>query len=178
MQGNQLPQCSPPHLYGETTVTLTPGGIVRGPLVMSPYQTWDPDGDEVTVHWGDLSPVYAQQISLFLGSLVMLYWPDAADEHCRAVRKKDVLVDQFTITLRDTCGAETEVPVTVVIRVNDKVPPTIFRPAQSRTVECDGAGDGRPNLQDYRLFSTELPLRGRTRVSAARWGKMAVGAKG
>jgi len=104
---NQPPQASPPYLRGETTVTLTPGGVVHGPVVMSIPRIWDPDGDAVYVHWGDLPPMYAQQIGLFLGSLVMMYWPDAADAHCRAVRDRDVIVDEFTVTLRDACGAET-----------------------------------------------------------------------
>ncbi|MGQ9700020.1 MAG: hypothetical protein ACUVQS_03010 [Candidatus Bipolaricaulaceae bacterium] len=63
-----------------------------------------------------------------------MYFPDAADEYCRAVREKDVTVDEFTVTPRDTCGVKTEVPVTVVIRVEDKVLSTILRPAQSLRV--------------------------------------------
>ncbi|MGC9018386.1 MAG: Ig-like domain-containing protein, partial [Candidatus Bipolaricaulaceae bacterium] len=41
----------------------------------------------------------------------------------------------------DSCGATTEVPVTIRIRVVDKVPPSIVYPARDETVECDGQGN-------------------------------------
>jgi len=52
--GNRPPQASPPHLRGETTVRLTPGGAVRGPVAYSRIEISDPDGDQVFADWGDL----------------------------------------------------------------------------------------------------------------------------
>jgi len=38
---------------------------------------------------------------------VMMYESGGtADAYCRAVRERDVIVDEFTVTLRDACGAE------------------------------------------------------------------------
>jgi hypothetical protein len=101
----------------------------------------DPDGDQVFVEVPGVPPMYASQLSAFLGSLVAMYWPDAADGFCQAVRDRDVIVDEFTVTLRDACGATTEVPATVTINVVDKVPPNMVYPARDRTVECDGQGN-------------------------------------
>jgi len=82
-------------------------------------------------------------LSAFLGSLVALYTPGGLTEEdlCRAVRERDVYVDEFSLTLQDKCGATTKIPAIVTIRVEDKVPPKIVYPAQNRTVECDGQGN-------------------------------------
>jgi hypothetical protein len=141
VRGNEPPQASPPYLRGETTVILTPAGAVYGPVVMTVPRIWDPDGDVVYVEGYGLPPAYAASVSLFLGSLVAVYWPDAADGFCRAVRERDAIVDEFTVILRDACGARTEIPATVTIKVEDKVPPNLVYPARDRTVECDGQGN-------------------------------------
>ncbi|MEN3010658.1 MAG: hypothetical protein ABDI20_06805, partial [Candidatus Bipolaricaulaceae bacterium] len=65
-----------------------------------------------------------------------------------AVRTKDVLQERFSLVLRDACGARTEVPVRVTIKVKDEIPPRIDTPAQDKTVECDGRG----NVEDFQAW--------------------------
>ncbi|MGQ9700765.1 MAG: hypothetical protein ACUVQS_06920 [Candidatus Bipolaricaulaceae bacterium] len=42
VRGNGAPQCFPSHPYGETTVTLTPSGVVKGPPTRGRVEIWDP----------------------------------------------------------------------------------------------------------------------------------------
>ncbi|QAA77095.1 MAG: hypothetical protein BIP78_1329 [Candidatus Bipolaricaulis sibiricus] len=137
--GNRPPAASLPYLQGETTVTLTPTGVVRTPVVFQPINVWDPDGDLFTIKGYGTPPIYAENFGAFLGSLVALYTPGRLTEEdlCRAVRERDVYVDEFSLTLQDKCGAETEIPARVVIHVEDKVPPEIVYPARHLTVECN-----------------------------------------
>ncbi|MEN3009953.1 MAG: hypothetical protein ABDI20_03045, partial [Candidatus Bipolaricaulaceae bacterium] len=148
--GNRPPQASPPELRGETTVALTPGGLVRRPVVFQPIAISDPDGDPVVLEGYGIPPTYAANLSAFLGSLVAMYTPGSLTEEalCAAVRNRDVFVDTFSLTLRDACGARTEVPVRVTIKVEDKIPPKIITPARDKVVECDGKG----NVEDFQAW--------------------------
>jgi len=141
--GNRPPLARLPELRGETTVTLTPQGIIRSPVAMRIPEVWDPDGDHIFVEAPGIPPQYATSLSAFLGSLVALYFEGGAagDELCRAVREGDVLVDTFTVIPGDACGAATETPAIMQIQVVDKVLPSILIPAQDRTAKCDGCGN-------------------------------------
>ncbi len=78
--GNQPPQASLFYLKGETTVVLTPTGVVRTPVVFQPIKILDPDGDPVTVEGDGLPPTYVGSLSVFLGSLWALYTPGSLTE--------------------------------------------------------------------------------------------------
>ncbi len=141
--GNRPPQCSPELLKGTTTVRLTPTGVMRGMVVLEPYRIWDPDEDEVVFEEIGVSPQFASSLSFILGSLSLGYETGGGwilPDYCRALREGDVLEDYFTIKLRDSCGAETEVPVVVRITVVDEITPQIASPARDKVVECDGQG--------------------------------------
>ncbi|MGC9019560.1 MAG: hypothetical protein ACP5LJ_07720, partial [Candidatus Bipolaricaulaceae bacterium] len=56
--GNQPPQARPPELRGETTVTLTPTGVVFSPVVVR-GEVFDPDGDQLFVKAPGIPPQYA-----------------------------------------------------------------------------------------------------------------------
>jgi len=128
-------------LQGEATVTLYPDRVQVSPVVLR-GEVFDPDGDPVFVEAPGIPPRFASNLSTFLGSLISVYFPyPESEEACRAVREKDVIEDFYTIILRDSCGATTEVPVKVRISVVDKAPPRIVYPARDRTVECDGSGN-------------------------------------
>jgi hypothetical protein len=138
--GNRPPQVRG-ELQGEATVTLYPDRVQVSPVVLR-GEVFDPDGDPVFVEAPGIPPQFASNLSTFLGSLISVYFPyPESEEACRAVREKDVIEDFYTIILRDSCGATTEVPVKVRISVVDKAPPRIVYPARDRTVECDGSGN-------------------------------------
>ncbi|MGC8962515.1 MAG: hypothetical protein ACP5LK_00925 [Candidatus Bipolaricaulaceae bacterium] len=60
--GNRAPLASPIPLVGETTVTLTPTGVVMGPVVVR-GEVLDPDGDQVFVEAPGMPPQYAGSLS-------------------------------------------------------------------------------------------------------------------
>ncbi|MEN3010521.1 MAG: hypothetical protein ABDI20_06035, partial [Candidatus Bipolaricaulaceae bacterium] len=86
--GNRPPVATPPFLHGETTLALTPGGIVRGPVVFQPISISDPDGDPVHIEGYGIPPTYVANLSAFLASLVAMYIPGGLTEEdlCAAVR--------------------------------------------------------------------------------------------
>ena len=148
---NQPPKASPTQLQGEVAVTLTLEGVKYTPAVFKATVS-DRDGDPVMFGGYGSSPRYAANLSAVLGSgfLWVEYTPGGLTDEdlCYSVREKDVLSDEFSLILRDACGATTEVPVTVTLRVVDKIPPKIVYPAQSKTVECDGQG----NVQEFQAW--------------------------
>jgi len=141
--GNQPPVVDSVRLEGTVTVTLTPTGAELSPAVMN-VKIADPDEDNVYVAGHDSPPIYAANLTLARGSLTVTYWP-RLDDHCRVLREGDAVVDEFSVIVSDACGATTEIPCTVTIKVVDRTPPTITIPAQDLVVECDGQG----NLREY-----------------------------
>jgi len=63
------------------------------------------------------------------------------------VREKDTIEDFYTVIFRDSCGAITEVPVAVRIKVEDRILPKIVYPAQNKTVECNDSGNTEELLE-------------------------------
>ena len=104
---NKPPVALPPVLEGKTTVILTSTGVERTPVVFQPIKILDPDEDPVTVEGNGLPPMYAGNLSAFLGSLVALYTPGGLTDEdlCYAVREKDVLIEIFSSTFHDSLGA-------------------------------------------------------------------------
>ncbi|MEN3010656.1 MAG: hypothetical protein ABDI20_06795 [Candidatus Bipolaricaulaceae bacterium] len=131
-------------------MVLTPTGLVRTPVVFQPISISDPDGDLVYIEGYGIPPTYAANLSAFLASLVAMYTPGGLTEEdlCAAVRTKDVLQDRFSLTLRDACGAITEVPVVVTINVEDKILPKIDTPARDKVVERDEKG----NVEEFQSW--------------------------
>jgi len=144
--GNRPPEVRG-KLYGEATVVLYPDRAEVSPVVVR-GEVFDPEGDQVFVEAPGIPPQFAANLSAFLGSLVSVYFPYPESEGvCRAVREEDVIEDFYTVILRDSCGAITEVPVAVRIKVEDRIPPKIVYPAQNKTVECNDSGNTEELLE-------------------------------
>ncbi|HDS29051.1 MAG TPA: hypothetical protein ENN96_01060, partial [Candidatus Acetothermia bacterium] len=143
-------------LMGTAAVALMPGAEVAvvEPVVLDTVEL-EPSGETFRVNLGS-PPRYAESYSFSVDSLGGYYVPSCQLDPaliCHVLSEGDVLVDEFSVLVRDACGAELEVPITVTILVENRVPPDLVTPAQNALVECDGKG----NSDD---FTTWLAVHG------------------
>lgn len=150
-------------LTGTASVALTPGGDVEvlSPAVLDTVDL-EPVGETLVMEL-NTPPRYAETCSFFIGSVGGYYVPSRQLNPgliCHALCEGDALLDEFSALVRDACGAELEVPITVMILLENVIPPELVTPAKDELVACDSKG----NMDD---FATWLAAHGGAEAQGA-----------